>query len=249
MSSYPEILGVYSFRKEENIGSGTTSAKSENITHWYSRQLNTIDIEVQPLNGYHVPSGIREIINIDEFTKAYLPEPKFYQMHTVPAMKTLKEKIDQGMAAFSLGNLDKAEKAFIKALMIDDLNIDANYGLGEVYSEKKEYIKLRHVLNTLLGLDEAFNQVHMQKINSFGVSLRKNGHYKEAINFFDKALEINKNDEHLHFNMARVYFDKGEVDNCLTCLRSAVSINSNFNEAKQFISYCERKMVDSRSAT
>lgn len=131
--------------------------------------------------------------------------------------------------------------------MIDDVSIDANYGLGEVYSEKKEYVKLKHVLNTLLGLDEAFNQIHMNKINSFGVSLRKNGHFSEAINFFNKALEINKTDENLHFNMARVYYDKGELKTCIDCLRNAVDLNDSFVEAQKFIRFCERKLGDSRS--
>jgi len=246
MTEYPTILGVYSFGKEESIGTGTTSARRTTVTHWYCRQLNTIDIEIQPLNGYHVPSGVRKIITCDEFVKVYTPEPKYYEMHTVPALRTLKEKIDQGIAAFSSGNLDKAEKDFIKALMIDDLNIDANYGIGEVYSEKKEYVKLKHTLNTLLGLDEAFNKVHMQKINSFGVSLRKNGHFSEAINFFNKALEINRTDENLHFNMARVYYDKGELHSCIDCLRHAVNLNNAFGEAIKFISHCERKLGDSR---
>ena len=248
MNTYPTILGVYSFSREETIGTGATAARHATTTHWYCRQLNTIDVEVQPLNGYHVPSGVRKIINVEEFVKTYTPEPKYYELHTVPAMKTLKEKIDQGIEAFSLGRLDKAEKAFIKALMIDDLSIDANYGLGEVYSEKKEYIKLKQVLNTLLGLDEAFNQVHMQKINSFGVSLRKNGHFSEAINFFNKALEINRTDENLHFNMARVYYDKGELHTCIDCLRNAVDLNGGFAEAHKFIRYCEKKLGDTRPA-
>ena len=247
MQEYPTILGVYSFAREEMIGTGTTAAKKSIVTYWYARQLNTIDVEVQPLNGYHVPSGVRKIINVDEFVRQYIPEPKFYETHTVPAMKTLREKLDQGSNAFSIGDLDAAEKAFIKALMIDDVNIEGNYGIGEVYSEKKEYIKLNHVLKTLLGLDEAFNQVHMQKISSFGVSLRKNGHTSEAIKFFGKALEINGNDEHLHFNMARAHFDKGDFEECLKALRSAVSLKSDFEEAKKFISYCERKRVQSTS--
>jgi len=242
MNEYPVILGVYSFNREENVGAGTTMTRHAVLTYWYSRQLNTVDVEVQPLNGYHVPSGIRKIISLADFVKTYVPEPKFYETHTVPAMRTLREKLDQGAKAFSLGMLDAAEKAFIKALMIDDINIEANYGLGEVYSENKEYVKLRQVLNTLLGLDEAFNQVHMQRINSFGMGLRKNGHFSEAISFFNKALEINKNDENLHFNIARVYYDKGELKDCILCLRNALDLNGAFVEAQKFIAYCEKKL-------
>jgi len=58
MLGYPAILGVFSFAREETIGTGTTVAKKSVVTYWYARQPNDIDIEVQPLNGYHVPSGV-----------------------------------------------------------------------------------------------------------------------------------------------------------------------------------------------
>lgn len=238
---YPSILGVYSLRKTEDVGVGSTASRHEQVTYWYARQMSPDVVEVQPLNLYHVPSGLRSTLSTREFLCAYGPEPRYYQIHTAPALKSLAAKISQGEKYFSMGLLDDAEKAFIKALMIDESNIPANYGLGEVYTEKNDYAKLRGVLSVLLGMDEAFTLHYRQKLNSFGISLRKQGFLDESQVFFSKALEVQGDDEHLYFNLARVHFDKGEIDRCLDSLRQAVALNGEFVEARKFIAYCERQ--------
>jgi tetratricopeptide (TPR) repeat protein len=240
LSDYPQILGVYSLLIDAEIGSGGTQSKHENVTYWYARQLSSEDFETQPLNAHHVPSGVRSVLSKMDFLKQYTPEPTYYKLHTVPALETLARKIKMGEKAFADGNLDEAESQFIKALMVDDKNIDANYNLGEVYSEKKDFAKLKKVLNTLLGLDEAFTIEHRQKFNQFGISLRKNGHYDESIRYYEKSLEIVKSDENVYFNLARVFFEKGLNENCVTNLEKALNINPEFIEAQKFLKYCQR---------
>ena len=242
MSDYPQILGVYSLLIDADIGTGGTAAKHDNVTYWYARQLSAEDFEIQPLNAHHVPSGVRSVLAEMDFLKQYTPEPTYYRIHTVPALETLTRKIEMGQEAFADGKLDDAEGQFIKALMIDDKSVDANYGLGEVYSEKKEFTKLKEVLNTLLGLDEAFTFTHRTKFNQFGISLRKNGHYDESIRYYEKSLEIVASDENVYFNMARVFFEKGLNDRCISSLEKALNINPEFMEAQKFLKYCKKAM-------
>lgn len=241
MSDYPQILGVYSLHLEADIGTGNTAEKHDNITYWYARQLSDDGFEVQPLNQHHVPSGVRTEMQKMDFLKQYTPEPTFYRLHTVPALETLARKIEEGEKAFENGDLDEAEAQFIKALMIDEKNIDANYGLGEVYSEKKEFNKLKSVLDTLLGESEAFTYEFRQKFNRFGISLRKNGHYDESIRYYEKSLEVVDNDENVYFNLARVYYEKGMGDECVANLEAALNLNPEFMEAQKFLKYCHRQ--------
>ena len=240
MSEFPAILGVYSLQLDSDVGTGGTASKHDNVTYWYARQLSASDFEIQPLNAHHVPSGVRSVLNQMDFLKQYTPEPKYYRVHTVPAMETLTRKIKMGQDAFAKGNLDEAESQFIKALMIDDKNIDANYGLGEVYSEKQEFDKLKKVLDTLLGLDEAFTFEYRQKFNEFGISLRKNGHYDESIRYYRKSLEVVDTDENVYFNLARVHFEKGQADQCVENLEKALELNPEFIEAQKFLKYCRK---------
>ena len=241
MNDFPTVLGVYSLRRTDDVGTGATQTQHSQLTYWYARQLDQVTVETQPLNVYHVPSGIKRKTALNEFLRAYTPEPRYYESNTVPALRSLKAKIDQGEKCFSMGLLDEAEKAFLKALMIDEENVPANYGLGDVYAEQKDFLKLRKVLNVLIGLDDAFSGEYRQKLNTFGINLRKQGCLDESIEFFNKALEIQKNDEHIYFNLARVHFDKGEIDKCLGNLNMATTINPSFAEARQFIAYCEKR--------
>ncbi|WFS64322.1 tetratricopeptide repeat protein [Pseudodesulfovibrio thermohalotolerans] len=240
VDDYPAILGVYSLQIQADVGTGHTSVSHANITYWYARQLSPEQFEIQPLNAHHVPSGVRSVLGELDFLRQYTPEPTYYRVHTVPALETLRRKIEMGQEAFSKGNLDEAERQFLKALMIDDKNIDANYGLGEVYSEKKQFDKLKKVLDTLLGLDEAFTFEFRNKFNSFGISLRKNGHYDESIRYYEKSLEIVNTDENVYFNLARVYYEKGSSDSCMDNLEQALKINPAFVEAQKFLNYCRK---------
>lgn len=240
MSDYPQILGVYSLQIDAAIGTGGTQASHSNVTYWYARQMSQLEFEVQPLNAHHVPSGVRTVMAEMDFLKQYNPEPSYYRIHTVPALDTLARKIEMGEKAFEEGDIDEAERQFIKALMVDDKSVDANYGLGEVYSEKKEFEKLKKVLNTLLGLSEAFTMEHRQKFNQFGISLRKNGHFDESIRYYEKSLEIIADDENVYFNMARVYFEQGLNEDCVTSLEQALNLNPEFVEAQKFLKYCKR---------
>lgn len=242
MDDFPSILGVYSLQIESDLGTGGTRSKRDNVTYWYARQLSEQDFEVQPLNAHHVPSGVRSVLTEMDFLRQYTPEPSYYRVHTVPALETLKRKILMGQEAFANGDLNEAERQFIKALMVDDKNIDANYGLGEVYSEKKDFDKLKKVLDTLLGLDEAFTYEYRQKFNQFGISLRKNGHYDESIRYYEKSLEIVNSDENVYFNLARVYFEKGQNEECVDNLQAALKINPEFIEAQKFLKYCHKQI-------
>lgn len=236
---YPAILGVYSLQLDTSIGDGGTAKRHANVTYWYVRQLSLEEFEVQPLNKHHVPSGVRSKLPRLDFLRQYTPEPTYYSRHTVPALETLKRKLAMGVEAFAKGDLDEAERQLVKALMIDDLNVDANFKLGEVYSEQNDFVKLKKVLDTLMGIQEAFTFEYRQQFNTFGISLRKNGHYDESIRYYIKSLEVIDTDENVYFNLARVYYEKGQLEDCIHSLRQALGINPEFVEAQKFLRYCE----------
>ena len=240
MAEYPIILGVYSLNQETTVGLGDTTMKRETVTYWFARQLDKDLFDVQPLNIYHVPSGVKNALSAREFLSNYTPEPQYYKVYTVPALNSLAQKVAKGEELFQKGQIDEAEKSFIKALMIDEINVKANYGLGKVYSEKQDFVKLKKVLNTLLNLDEAFSLEHRDKFNSFGIDLRKRKLFDEALKFYSRALELNAMDENVYFNMARAYYEKNNIDECMRHLNIALAVNPEFSEAKTFMSYCQR---------
>ena len=240
MSIYPQILGVYSLEKKTDIGSGATADQYQQKTYWYVRRINDDEYELQPLNNNHVPSGMKSILAKSEFISGYTPEPKYYETNTLPVLTSLKKKIEKGEEYFDKGLLDEAEREFLKALMIDEINVEANFGLGSVYCEKQEYQKVKKVLDILLNNDASFQEEQRHRFNKLGINLRKQGLHEDAIRYYNKSLEYNDSDDHLHFNAARAYFDNGQHDKCIEHLEKALKLNPGFKEAEKFMAYCRK---------
>lgn len=243
MATYPQILGVYAMAQTADVGEGGTMGQYDQVTYWYARRLADDEYEVQPLNAHHVPSGMRSVMSKGDFIRQYAPEPAYYERHTQPALRSLAQKIKLGEDAFAKGLLNEAEKAFIKALMIDELNVPANLGVGAVYSEKKEFQKVKKVLKILLNQDETFRREQRARFNTLGMSLRKQGMLDEALNYYLKSLEFDATDENLHFNVARVYFDKGDHAATLEHLQKCLTLNPDLEVARKFLLYCEKHMT------
>lgn len=234
MTIEPEVLGVYSHSTKYQYKVGERGSRYRNGTYWFVRRRSEEMFEVQPLNANNLPSGVKRLIDRDEFIKYYTPELDYYRQYTVPGMETLQKKVRLGRRYFNMGKLDRAEQEFCKAVILDDDHIDANMGLSEVYAEQREFSKMRTVLEKLLNNDEVFREEQRHRFNEFGITLRKQGLNDDAIRFYSKALEVNSQDEHLHFNIARAYFEKGKPEECRMHLKHAIFLNPDFLEAKKF---------------
>ncbi|MEF3698762.1 tetratricopeptide repeat protein [Desulfolutivibrio sp.] len=237
MSDQFRVLGIYSLTKSTEVGVGGTAKGYEQKTYWFVRRLPDDTYEVQPLNANHLPSGIKRILSKGEFLAGYAPEPGYYEKKTLPHVQSLKKKLAQGEEALCAGNLDDAEKMFCKALLLDEDNPTANMALGEVYCRKQEHKRLEAVLRRILNLDEVFKEEQRHVFNSFGISLRKEKYFAEAIRYYRRAIEFNPTDENLHFNAARAYFEAGELTLCVEHLEQALRLRPEFAEAAEFLRY------------
>jgi tetratricopeptide (TPR) repeat protein len=233
-----KVLGVYSLHKETETGIGGGAKQYSQATYWFVRRLNDDDYEVQPLNASNIPSGIRKIISKGEFTYNYALEPDYYEKKTLPFLDSLKAKLDKGEEYLEAGNLEKAEREFCKAILIDAENARANIGLGSVYCLKKDHKKLKQVLDRLLNIDDVFNEEQRHRFNEFGMNLRRQKYFAESILYYQKALQVNASDERLLFNIARAYYDMGDIDTCMKRLSDALLLAPNFMEAQSFLAHC-----------
>lgn len=230
-----EILGVYSHSTRYQYKVGERGSRYRNGTYWFVCKVHDDAYEVQPLNANNLPSGVRRVIDRDEFIKYYTPELEYYQQNTIPCMETLARKVKLGRRYFNLGRLTDAEKEFCDVILMQEECVDANVGLSDVYSEQREFSKLREVLDRLLNSDDLFREEQRHKFNEFGINLRKREFYDDAIRFYMKAMEINGQDDHLHFNVARVLYEKGKLSDCREHLKQALKLNPRFPEAEAFL--------------
>lgn len=126
------ILGIYSKKKHLASGFGGSRRFADQMTYWFVRRVDDDNYEVQPLNQNHVPSGVTSTISKGTFMSEYVPEIDYYERRTVPALESLRRKLDRGEELLQQDQLDAAESEFAKALYIDEENTQANLRLGDI---------------------------------------------------------------------------------------------------------------------
>lgn len=236
-----KIKGVFSTQVVQKVGTGTTTRKSVKKTFWYVNQLDNETIEIQPLNVNYVPSGPKRKVPITEFLEKFAPEPEFYVSNVYPKMKELYDSIKEGEKNREEGDNFSAEFEFVNALGIDEDNVRANFGLGLTYLDRGDDAKANDIFERLVKLDAAFNKEHKHLFNEFGINLRKNKMYDQSVDYYLRAMELTENDENLHYNMARAYFDKEEFVKAGEHLTMALSLKPEFEEAQKFLNYLKKK--------
>ena len=58
--------------------------------------------------------------------------------------------------------------------------------------------------------------------------------------YYGKALEADEGDEHLHFNIARAYCQRGDAESCKEHLERALELDADFGPAKKFLAYVDK---------
>ncbi|MEF2143853.1 MAG: tetratricopeptide repeat protein [Desulfovibrionaceae bacterium] len=236
-----EVLGVYSHSPRYQYQFNERGSRYRHGTYWFVIRLDEERFSVQPLNSSHLPSGVTKTVGKEEFLQYYTPELDYFHNQTVPALESLREKIFQGRRFFDMGRLDQAEKQFCAAVLMDERSIDANVGLTQVYHNQQRYSELRDVLERLYGIDELFREEQRHSFNEFGINLRKQGLFDDAVRFYRKALEVNADDDHLHFNIARAYYERGKLQECTSHLYESLRLNPGLREAANFLDHIEEE--------
>jgi tetratricopeptide (TPR) repeat protein len=235
------IKGVFSTQSVEKVGTGTTVRKTIQKTFWMAEENADGIIEIQPLNVNYVPSGPKRKIEKDDLLRQFSPEPEFYVQSVYPAMRKLNQTIELGEDHRKKGRNFSAEFEFNSALNVDVENVRANFGLGLTYLERGESKKADNIFERLVKLDAAFEPEHKHLFNEFGINLRKTKMYEQAIDYYERALQLTKGDENIHYNIARAYFAKQQVEKTVKHLNTVLQMNEKHEAATQFLAWLKSK--------
>lgn len=236
-----KIKGIFSTQSLITIGTGTTQRKTVQKSYWFVAELDDGKIEMQPLNKNYVPSGPKQVITIEELLEKFTPEPEFYTYEVLPRMKELNKTIARADRHRMRGETYSAEFEYKNALKVDEENIRANFGLGLTYLERGDTEKANNIFERLVKLDAAFEKEHKHLFNEFGIKLRKNKMYKQCLEYYQRAVDLAQNDEHLYYNIARCYFELRDFQKCREYLNKALELNPEFEEGKKFLAYLDKK--------
>lgn len=239
-NAFPWVLGVYSLSQKSEIGSGATMLDRKNLTYWYVRQLGEDDCELQPLSSEGMPSGVVTRTILKEIIRRYTPEPFYYAEHPSPVLNALAARVLEGEGDTDPVSLPPKELACLKALLggLKGFPPPSHPGYRQAVKTLSE--EARRTLTMLLCRGESSQFEHRSRCSTHAVSLRKDKRFEASLEYLAKALLLEENDEHIYFNMARVYYDKGDLDLCARALHKALALNPRFAEARRFVAFLER---------
>ena len=142
-------------------------------------------------------------------------------------------KVEIGGIHVDLGNEEEAKEYFEEALQVTSKENLGDLGevamkIGDEYAirdrkEAEDYYRRAVELHGPRPED-------MPLYNSLGISLRKQGRWKDAVAEYKKAIQIVPQDEILYYNLALAYSDGDQMDNAVKCIHYALKLNPEFPE-------------------
>ena len=144
------------------------------------------------------------------------------------------------------GAFQEAEESYIKALEIDDRNIDAYQGLSEIYLENKDYVKAKETLSFIIKLLGSVKQddtnTHIHTLATSYVLLaqveQNLGNSDNAIKSYKKAVNTEPNNPRLLdllLNFSIIVKDKKLAFRTLKQLKKSNPENQKIDEYEKQI--------------
>lgn len=226
--------GVYVEVVTQNIGTGGTSRTQEIKNYYMAKSVNDEVVQVQLMDMDDNPLPFKEEVPLADFNGRFEFVPEYLaKKKKSPQEQQVDKAIAQAEAHVKRKEFFSAEFEYNKALGLDEENVRANFGVGKVYLAQGDTEKARETFEKLAGIEAVFEDENKHIFNELGMELRRMKMYDQAIDYYTKALSIAQDDENLFFNVARAYFEKGEIKKSAAYLQKALKLNPNVTEFKQ----------------
>ena len=225
--------GVYSETKVQTIGTMGTSRTQTIVDYYKCTQIDDDTVSIQILDMYGDPLPLLEKVSIADFLKRFTFEPDKYQERKSPTDLATEKAIATAERHVARKEFNSAEYEYSKVLKMDEENVRANFGLGKLYVCTGEVEKAATVFSNLAKQDNLLEPTNKHFFNELGIELRCLKLYKQACEFYQKALELAPQDENLLFNIARSSWEGGDQQQAITFVDKALAINPNFEAAQK----------------
>ncbi len=175
---------------------------------------------VQKLNSAFQPAGILKTIDSTSFTSMFVHEPHVQKYPKGEAHRFLS-------AGKKVAQEDEVEE-----------------NLRELF--RKAMVRIKRtgstesalpIIQNLLEVQEGITEKHKHMFNDFGIEMRKKKCYSEAIAFAQRTLVLTHNDDHAHFNVARILIEMGDYDEAEQHILTAQYINPDSRIYKKTLQY------------
>ncbi|GMT41687.1 MAG: hypothetical protein IEMM0002_0098 [bacterium] len=244
------IKGIFYEQKAMETGTmGTTQvSKDTHALHYWVSENEDGQMNIYYLKPDGEPTNIVvENIPMEEFKKRF--KDCSNTVHKCSFKKKSEEeikaekvdkKIREGEKHLEKKEYNAASFEYGQALKDDEKNLKANFGKGKAHVALGEPEKAKEHFDNMAGNEELYDEDHKHLFNELGIELRKSSMFEDALRNYQKAMEIDADDEALYYNTARAFKEWGKKDEALESIRKALELRPNFDEALVFLKSLEK---------
>lgn len=122
---------------------------------------------------------------------------------------------------FSRGNLEEAEKWFIKVLALNDQHTEALNFLGVIYIHQNNLHKAKLIYRKLLSITQKEPAYYC----NYGRCLYSLGRPDEALEAYENAIKLDSLKPSRFISAGQIYYEKGEFEKALSCFAKALDLD------------------------
>ncbi len=192
--------------------------------------------EVYPLIIDYKPGQERALLDAMRELLQELQKTINDSMQAIMTQK--KAAIENGQKHLDNQEWDEAKKTFDQLIIDFGGDTDLKADIADRYLNAGRYEEAFHMLDEALKDDP--NAIHLY--NRIGMVLRKMEDYTTAEKYYLKALTLTSEDEYLHYNLGRLYYDWKKWDKMAKAAQNAVNLNPDFGEAVKMLKFAHKKI-------
>lgn len=247
--------GVYSTAESLQTGSPGASAPGHTQArkrYWFVWEHDAGGYVVQPLSASMEPMGERRAVSKADLSEGYVFEPDILAVPLLPSPSFLHfdEKPQPGPATDAV-SVDAADGHCLARRCGDiagselgeqtERILRADFAIALAQLRRGERDRAVHTLERLAERPGEFVPAHCHMFTDFGINLRKSKLPRIAIRHHLRALELAPDDGHVHFNIARAYYDLGEMNRAEDHLRESLGLAPDLKSARCFLDFLLRR--------
>tara|TARA_Y100001970_G_scaffold284994_1_gene403582 strand:- start:118 stop:1716 length:1599 start_codon:yes stop_codon:yes gene_type:complete len=139
-------------------------------------------------------------------------------------MTNYNEELKLALKNISENKKDKAEEILKNILSKDDKNFKSCFYLGNIYSEKKNYLLSKKFLNKSIFIKPNFPEAY----NSLGIVYFNLGNFIQAEQSLNKAIEINENIPDPYNNLGILRREQNKISSAKDFFLKAINKNNKY---------------------
>lgn len=234
------FLGVYSTTTNESAGPGKASVLR--TRYWFVWE-DSQGYTAQLLNSALKPMSDKVPLQREEFLQ-FRPEPdiKTFPLDKATDLAQKQPTLPQADLPVPAGpsHLPYDVKEVTAALKLDHF-LRSEFALALAKTKRKDRAVNQAFFERVAAQQEGILPVHKHMFTDFGMDLRRSHLPLLAVKFYKRALELSPQDCNAYFNLARAYYELGDYVSCRESLQQALTVESDFEYAKDFLRFLEYK--------